>query len=134
MDERQNAMRPPATPAGGVNAFRPGQAPASAPDLGQQIAALSPDQRAAAARQAEILAALGQSLAGRPYGERRAILAHMAPHLAVRGVAPATVAGFDPTDSNLAASVGHAVILRGMLTGAAAPDGPTPQDPAPTAE
>ena len=94
-----------------VNAFDP-QGP---DDFGQAIASLSPAQRAAAVRQAEILAAVGQGLAGRPYAERRAILAHMAPHLAARGVPPAATATFDPTDDNLAAAVSQAVSLRTRL-------------------
>jgi hypothetical protein len=89
--------------------------PPVADEFGRQIAALSPDQRAAAARQAEILAAVGQGLAGRPYAERRAILAHMAPHLALRGLPPEVAAGFDPTDDNLAATVSQALALRARL-------------------
>ena len=96
-----------------VNAFAP-QAPN---DLSGRLAALSPDQRAAAARQAELLAAVGQGLAGRPYAERQAILAHMAPHLAARGVPPEVAAGFDPTDENLAAAVSQALSLRAKLAG-----------------
>jgi hypothetical protein len=81
----------------------------------QRIAGLNPGQRAAAARQAEILAAVGQGLGGRPYGERRALLAHLAPQLAAAGVPAAAVAGFDPTDDNLAAAVGQAAAVRGLL-------------------
>ena len=90
------------------------------------------EQAAAAARQAEILAAVGQSLAARPYEERQAILAHMTPHLAGQGVAPGAVAEFDPTDANLASAVGQAVILRGMLVPPSSPDGQTPPGPEPT--
>jgi hypothetical protein len=96
-----------------LNTFAP-QAPS---DLDHALATLSPDQRAAAARQAEILAAVGQGLAGRPYAERRAILAHMAPHLAARGVPPAVAATFDPTDENLAAAVSQALSLGTRLAG-----------------
>jgi hypothetical protein len=110
------------------NAFGPPQGD----DLGRQLAALSPDQRAAAAQQAEILAAVGQGLAGRPYAERRAILAHMAPHLAARGVSPEVAAGFDPTDSNLAAAVGQALKLRTLL--ASGPAASPPGAPAPSRE
>jgi hypothetical protein len=106
-----------------ANAFAP-QAPH---DFGDAIASLSPDQRAAAARQAEILAAVGQGLAGRPYPERQAILAHMAPHLAARGVPPSVTAGFDPTDDNLAAAVSQALSLRARL--ASGPAAPPPEAP-----
>jgi hypothetical protein len=120
-----NAVGPrPAAPLTAyVNAFRAGRAEtAPAPDgqpdpdaLRRQIAALTPPQRAAAARQAEILGALGQGLAGRPYAERRALLAHMTPALAARGVDPAAIAGFDPTDVNLSAAMTQAAGLKGML-------------------
>ena len=114
----------PAAPlAAYVNAFRAGRAeaapaPAAQPDPDaprRQIATLSPPQRAAAARQAEILGALGQGLAGRPYAERRALLAHMSPALAARGVDPAAIAGFDPTDANLAAAMTQAAGMKSML-------------------
>jgi hypothetical protein len=89
-----------------------------ADDLSRQIAALSPDQRAAAGQQAEILAAVTQGLATRPYAERRAILTHMAPHLAARGVSPEVAAAFDPSDENLVDAFHQAVNLRAMLTSA----------------
>jgi hypothetical protein len=107
------------------NAFSP---PAPA-DPARRIAALSPAQRAAAAQQAEILAAVGQGLAGRPYAERRVILAHMAPHLAARGVSPAVATGFDPTDENLAAAVGQALSLRAQLASAPGASPPASQAP-----
>ncbi|MGH7025503.1 MAG: hypothetical protein ACREEB_18195, partial [Caulobacteraceae bacterium] len=99
-------------------------------------ATLSPEQRAAAASHAEILGAVSQGLAGRPYQERRAILAHMAPALGSRGVTPEALAGFDPTDANLAGVVGQAVILRGMLgpLPAAGPATPAPGGPEPAGE
>jgi hypothetical protein len=112
----------PATPLAAANALRAGRAeapaPAAPPDpeaLRRQIAALTPPQRAAAGRQAEILGALGQGLAGRPYAERRALLAHLTPALAARGVDPAAITGFDPTDANLAAAVTQAAGLKAML-------------------
>jgi len=136
MSDYPNAMTagPRAALANHVNAFRAGLAEAagSAPDIAGRIAALTLDQKAAAARQAEILAAVGQSLAARPYEERQAILAHMTPHLAGQGVAPGAVAEFDPTDANLASAVGQAVILRGMLVPPSSPDGQTPPGPEPT--
>ena len=89
-------------------------------EVREQVAALSPEARDVAARRAEILAVAGQGLAERPYAERKAILAHMASHLATLGVAGAD--GFDPTDANLSRAVGEAVILKGMLGGS--PDGP----------
>jgi hypothetical protein len=80
------------------------------------VARLTPGQQAAAARRAEILGAIGQGLAGRPYGERRALLAHLTPQLAAGGLPPAAVAGFDPTDANLAGVVAQAAQLRGLLS------------------
>jgi len=144
MSDDPNVMMtaPKAPVAAYANAFRAGRAEAARPApadneaLGQRIAALTPDQRAAAAGQAEMLSAIGQGLAARSYAERRAILAHMGPHLAARGVAPDALSGFDPTDANLAATVGQAVILRGMLGGPSlpAPSGPPPAGPAPPTE
>jgi len=137
MSDYENAMTagPRTAAANQVNAFRAGRAEAAGPTpgLAGRIAALTPDQKAHAARQAEILVAVGQSVAGRSYAERRAILAHMTPHLAGRGVEPQAVAAFDPTDANLASAVGHAVILRGMLAPSPAPAEPTPPGPEPTA-
>ena len=123
-----------------VNAFRagraeaasapasPGKAPAPEPgspeweSVRERVAGMSDEAKALAARQAEILAVAGQGLAGRPYAERKAIMAHMAPHLAALGVGGENGGGpidaFDPTDGNLAKAVGEAVILRGMLGGA----------------
>src|ERR1700733_714892 len=78
--------------AGGGNAMiaaPPAPAPAAAPaagpigeQIGEQIGGLNPAQRLAAARQAEQLAAVGVGLKSVPYGERRAVLAHMGPALA----------------------------------------------------
>ena len=116
-----------------ANAFQTGQAlrarapdqpnamtgvspPASADaDLRGRIAALSPEQRIAAAKQAEILGAIGRGLAGLPYGQRRSVLAHMTPALAGRGVAPELVRAFDPTDQNLAAAVRSAEAIVSIL-------------------
>ena len=155
MSDYENAMSagPGAALKRTVNAFRAGRAEAGAshgpsgpalrqaldvppsPELGKgapdwdavraRIAAMGPDEKALAARQAEILTVAGQGLAGRSYAERKAILAHMAPHLAALGVGSdagaGAAGGFDPSDRNLAQAVGEAVILRGMLG-----DAPTP--------
>ena len=100
------------------NAFRAGQAPSAAPPtLAEQVADLSPQARSLAAQRAEILGAVGQGLAGRPYVERRALLAHLAPRLATQGLPAAAVADFDPTDDNLAAVIDQAAQLRGWLAG-----------------
>lgn len=100
----------------------------------ERLAAMSPGAKALAARQAEILTVAGQGLVGRPYEERKQILAHMAPHLAAVGVGRSdgagAVSGFDPTDANLAQAIGEAVILRGMLGDPPAPNGiPGPAAP-----
>ena len=111
----QNALR--ATP---VSVSAPesyamtGAAPGPA-TLSARLAALSPEQRAATVRRMEMLGAISQGLAGRAYGERRAILGHMAPQLAAQGAPPAMIAAFDPTDANLAAAADEAEAVRGML-------------------
>jgi len=82
--------------------------------------ALSGPARDAAAERAELLGAIGAGLQGVPYAARPSILAHMAPALAARGVAPQAIASFDPTDDNLAAAVREARAWQGAL--AQAPD------------
>jgi hypothetical protein len=130
MGDGANAMMGPAAAGlgGYVNAFRAGRAEAAAgpagpnaltgaarpPDL---VAGLTPQARAAGARRAEILGAVGRGLMGRPYAERRALLAHMAAPLAAHGLAPEEVARFDPTDSNLAEVISHAQAARALLAG-----------------
>jgi hypothetical protein len=99
----------PASPRADVNAFT------GAPNLASSVAGLAPGARAAAAGRAEILGAIGQGLAGRPYAERRALLAHLTPQLAARGVPAAAVADFDPTDANLAAVMEQVATARGLL-------------------
>ena len=93
-----------------------GQAAADPGPAAKRLAALGPEQRAATARRMEVLGAISQGLAGRPYGERRAILGHMAPQLAAQGAPPAMIAAFDPTDTNLAAAAREAEAVRGMLS------------------
>jgi hypothetical protein len=106
----------PAVDGSAANALS-GEDTRNGPDaLRRQFATLSPEQRAAAARQAETLGAIGQSLASRPYGERRTILAHMAPQLIARGMPSDAIGGFDPTDANLASIVDQAGALGRMLT------------------
>ncbi len=134
----QTAPTPPAaTPAS--NAMNPGGPRASAPsqpttnampgtdraaaDLDRRLSALTPPQKAAAARQAEILSVVGQGLAAYPYGERRAILDHLTPALAARGVAPAMLGAFDPTDANLAETLGAVTAIRRRLETAPRPAG-----------
>jgi hypothetical protein len=128
MNHDSNAMTPTsvvaAPPGPDVNAMSV-QASAGG-GLADQIARLNPPQRLAAARQAEILSVIGQGLAGRPYGERRAVLAHMAPQLAARGVPPAAIAAFDPSDTNLAAALAEAGALRALLSPPAAAAGSPP--------
>jgi hypothetical protein len=111
---RGNAFQAPAGRADPQAPNALGGAKAGAALRGQ-IAGLTAQQRAAAARQAEILAAVGQGLAQRPYAERRALLAHMAPHLTSSGLAPELVARFDPTDANLAGAIGQALAVRSMV-------------------
>jgi len=98
---------------GGANAMtgtdRPGEG------LRDQIAGLDPAQRAFAARQAEILGAVGQGLAGLAPTQRRAALDHIAPALVATGVPADAIAAFDPTDENLAGVVGEARSLTAML-------------------
>jgi len=89
------------------------------------IAGLSPAQRARGAQSAEILAALGAGLKGVPYPARRSVLDHLTPALAARGLDPAAIASFDPTDDNLDAQANQALSLRAML----AAGGQGPQSP-----
>ena len=109
---RARTLQPPRPAA--PNAMT-GGAPGAADPRGQ-IAALSPEQRIAAGRQAEILSAIGRGLANLPYRQRRSVLAHMTPALAARGVAPELVSGFDPTDQNLASAVRSAETIRGLIS------------------
>jgi hypothetical protein len=96
--------------------------------VGEQLARLGPERRAFAARQMEMLGAISQGLAGRPYAERRAILAHLAPQLAAQGVPPAILAAFDPTDANLAAAAGEAeAVRRAVQPGAGWPEAESAQ-------
>jgi hypothetical protein len=116
-----------------ANAFQVGRTLAAAsppdgrPNLAKTIAGLPPEGRAQAARRAEIIGAIGQGLCDYPYGQRRSVLAHLSDDLATQGLPPEAIAGFDPTDDNLAQLVGHTVILRGMLGNA--PDASPPPDP-----
>jgi hypothetical protein len=86
------------------------------------VEGMSDGAKALAARNAEILTVAAQGLAGRTYAERKAIMVHMAPHLAALGVGGedggGAIKAFDPTDTNIAQAVGEAAILRGMLGGA----------------
>lgn len=113
----------------GANALTGADGGANGPDaLRRQFASLSPEQRAAAGRQAEILSAVGQGLARRPYGERRAILAHMAPQLIARGMPSEAIGSFDPTDDNLASVVDQAGALGRMLAPQPGPPALPPTD------
>jgi hypothetical protein len=126
-----------------TNAFRVGQGMAGGTkmnafnvngetDPGRGIAALAPEARAAAARRAEVLAAVGRGLASRPYAERRAIIAHLTPQLVGQGVPAAELVEFDPSDENLAAAVGQASALQAALTTpteALAPNAMQPERP-----
>lgn len=112
-----------------VNAFRMGRALASEPAappaatqgpaagdrVAGRVAALTADERASGARQAELLANVGIGLKAVPYAERRAVLGHMTPALAARGVPVGEVAAFDPTDAAIDAVVAQAERLGRML-------------------
>jgi hypothetical protein len=87
----------------------------STPNAPAPPPALSGPARKAAAERAELLGAIGAGLQGAPYAARPSILAHMAPALAARGVAPQTIARFDPTDDNLSAAVTQARAWQGAL-------------------
>ncbi|MGH7011310.1 MAG: hypothetical protein ACREEX_10785, partial [Caulobacteraceae bacterium] len=60
-------------------------------------------QRLMAARRAEILTSMATGLKSRPYEERGAIVAHLAPQLTKLGIAPSLISGFDPTDFDVEA-------------------------------
>jgi hypothetical protein len=111
---RQMAQPPGAAPTTIVNALSPGAAPAPDP-WGARLEALSGDERAGAATQAELLTNLGTGLRAYPYGERARILRHLAPALAARGVPAQALAGFDPTDQALDATLSAARALQARL-------------------
>ncbi|HWE98688.1 MAG TPA: hypothetical protein VG248_02725 [Caulobacteraceae bacterium] len=94
---RRIAALPPA--AGGTNAMARGTADAGPAD---PIGALAPAQRATAARRAELRGAMAAGVIQRPYEERRAIIAHLAPALQAQGMTAAAIGSFDPTDEALA--------------------------------
>lgn len=89
--------------------------PPAGASLADRIAGMSDEARASAARQAEILGAVAAGLKGHPYTERRALLTHLAPALAARGLPPQAIDAFDPTDDNLDATAASAQALGGML-------------------
>lgn len=62
-------------------------------------------------RRAELFGALGLALIARPYGERRAILDHLAPALTKEGLPLSAIEHFDPTDAALQASLERARAL-----------------------
>ena len=80
------------------------------------VAAMTEAQRAAAADRADILANMAVGLKSRPYDERAAVLAHLAPALAGQGFAPEVVRAFDASDENLEAVAASARALSGQLT------------------
>lgn len=101
------APRPPAT-----------DAPQTADPPSQEwIQSLGGAQRVQASQQAEILGTLGQGLANLPYASRGAVLAHLAPALTARGLPPAAIAAFDPTDENLAEITASARRMQDRLGG-----------------
>lgn len=95
-----------------------GPPPPAAPDPAALVAAMSPGARPAAGERAELLSGVGQGLKGVPYARRGAVLAHMGPALAARGVPAQAIAEFDPTDANLDAAVESLKSLGEMLAGA----------------
>jgi hypothetical protein len=131
MSDAKSPAPPAATPAS--DAFNPGGPIAAATtdpsanamigavpdgvDLGRRLDALSLPQKAAAARQAEILNVVGRGLAAHPYVQRRSILDHLAPALAARGVAPEILRAFDPTDANLIEALGSVTAIGRRLQG-----------------
>ena len=95
----QNISVPPDFVGEYENAFRRGQS------LGRPSRAPASGPPAQARRRVEIYATLGAGLLGRPYEERRAILAHLAPALVKEGLSPAAVNHFDPTDDAIVRSM-----------------------------
>ena len=93
-------------------------APNGEDTLRAHVAGMSAGERARAGEQADLLAGLGQGLKSVPYTERPAVLAHLKPALAARGVPPSAITAFDPTDENLDAAVASARSM-GMILGAA---------------
>ena len=97
-----NAMASP------LPAATPGQA-------ADPVAALTPGQRQAASQRVELIGALASALASRPYEERGAILAHMAPALGATGLPAEAISRFDPTDEALQEARAEAEQWRGRL-------------------
>ena len=79
------------------------------------VVALTPPQRQAASQRVELIGALASALASRPYEERGAILAHMAPALGATGLPAEAISRFDPTDEALEEARAEAEQWRGRL-------------------
>ena len=113
---------PPATgnamgggrPMGG-NAMAAPTRPPPMQTPGDPAVALSPAQRQAASQRVEAIGALASALASRPYEERGAIIAHMAPALTASGLPAAAIGSFDPTDAALEAARAEAEQWRQRL-------------------
>ena len=117
----QNAFRSARALAGepmAANAFSP-QTPGNTAGP-PAMAGLDDSARARAAEQMDLVGAIGAGLKSHAYTERRALLDHMTPALAARGVPPGVITAFDPTDENLDAMIADAQGLGAKLTGGSA--------------
>lgn len=108
-----------------VNAFKVGQALAAAP-AGVNALTGSPTRPAAStpietvtapprdwgAEQAEVLGGVALGLKSIPYADRPAVLAHLTPALAARGLPPQAIAEFDPSDEDLDATMAEIKAVR----------------------
>lgn len=62
-------------------------------------------QRQAIAQAAQTLGPVYRQMQGMPYEQRRSFLQQVAPRLTARGIPADLIAGYDPTDENLAADI-----------------------------
>lgn len=86
----------------GVNALTGSPTP---PAASTPIETPAAPRRVPAAEQAEVLGGVALGLKSIPYAERGAVLAHLTPALAARGLPPEAIAEFDPSDENLDAAM-----------------------------
>lgn len=96
---------------------------------------LNPDQQAHALQTADLFDQVGIQLSQMPYEQRKAALAAATPSLVARGISADQIAGFDPTDQNLAAAHEQIAQLRGQIGGNGQPmQTTTDTSPAPVAD
>jgi len=91
------------------------QDPKAAADLMAFSQKATEQQRAQVLESQNALAAVGAHLQTLPYEQRKQELQRLAPELAAHGVTNDMVAGFDPTDAVIGATVAQALGVKGIL-------------------